>query len=1027
MHQNTQLTLDRARRVLEERIRPAIHAAKVPFTVTAVQLPGEPEPAQQASQRDHTPYQVGAPWGPAWGTTWFHLEARVPEDFAGKRLEAVIDLGFETSKPGFQAEGLVLTEDLTPIKAVNPRNQWVPVTESAEAGDRVALRIEAASNPVILEDHPFLPTRLGDVLTAGKEPLYRARAMDLTCPDHQVAELAADVDIALEVARTLDRTPRREQLLVALEDALALLDLQDIAGTATRTRQALAPALAAHAGDSTHRIAAIGHSHIDTAWLWPIRETRRKVGRTLSSITTLLKQYPEFRYGMSSAQQYAWVEQDHPEIWERVKEAVAEGRFEPIGGMWVESDTVMPSGESMVRQFLLGQRFFEASFGKRSRGVWLPDSFGYSPALPQLMRRAGFEWFFTQKISWNQVNRFPHHTFEWEGIDGSRILTHFPPMDTYDAELNGDELRRAERQFGESGRVSSSIAPVGWGDGGGGTTREMIDRASRLEDLDGAPRVTWQSPDDFFDRTRRELAHPPVWVGELYLELHRAVTTSQHHTKQGNRRSEHLLVQAEWFATAATVLTGAEYPYDELEELWKLVLTYQFHDILPGTAIAWVHREARETYPRILQRVQHLIDTALLALVGQGEQELLVNPTSFTLSGVLPGAVAEVEPTAGAGTTQAGPAASGTARILAQDGQTTLINDRVSFTFDAAGLLVHAVDLSTGRDYAVPGRPGNLFQVHQDFPNRWDGWDVDQFYRDTVTDLTGLESMETRSQDDAVTLVLTRTFGDSRLVQRLTLAAGANSLDVRQETDWNERERFLKLAFPLSVWAQESVAETQYGFHARPTHTNTSWEAAKFETSMQRWVLLGDRDGAVALANESSHGFDVTRDMDPEAGAITTLRLSVLRAPRYPDPETDQGRHVHAYSLGLGVDELGATRLGQLLNAAPQRITGARSVDPLVGLEGEGVLLDAVKLAEDRSGDLVVRVHEARRRQANATVRLAVEFASVEEVTLLEEPLSSLADASAFPDRPVEVDLPDAAVRLSLTPFSVRTLRFRLK
>jgi alpha-mannosidase len=1046
VHQRPQLTLDRARRVLNERIRPAIHADAVAFTVERVQLPGEPEPAHVAAARAHEPYTVGEAWGPAWGTTWFHLSATIPERFAGRRLEAVIDLGFETSKPGFQAEGLVLTEDLTPIKAVNPRNQWVPITDSAVAGERVALRIEAASNPVILDEADlFRPTERGDILTAGPEPLYRVARMDLTRPETEVAELAADVDVALELAATLGQTPRRLQLLAALDDALSALDLHDLPGTATAARDVLAPALAVGSAESTHRLAAIGHSHIDTAWLWPLRETRRKVARTVSSMTTLLKDDPAFRYGMSSAQQYAWLKQDQPALWERVKEAVAEGRFEPLGGMWVESDTVMPSGESMVRQFLHGQRFFEAEFGKRSKGVWLPDSFGYSPALPQLMLRAGFEWFFTQKISWNQVNRFPHHTFAWEGIDGSRILTHFPPMDTYDAELNGMELERAQRQFGEGGRASSSVAPVGWGDGGGGTTREMLARARRLKDLDGAPRVEWVSPDTFFETTRAELPQPPVWVGELYLELHRAVTTSQHHTKQGNRRAEHLLVEAEWWATAATVRTGAAYPYEELEELWRVVLTHQFHDILPGTSIAWVHREARQTYAEVVERIQALIETAVRTVTGDGEAVLLANPTSFVQRGVAPGSIGVPEPGPGphleAALGAGGTAALGEADALGghtpsctvhtRGAETILSNGLVSFTFDEAGLITHAVDLGTGRDYAVPGRPGNLFQLHQDVPNRWDGWDVDSFYRDTVTDLVGLDSFEVQEADGAAAVILTRRFGDSRLTQRLTLAPGERALHVEQETDWQERERFLKLAFPLSLWARETTAETQYGFHQRPTHTNTSWEAAKFETSTQRWVLVGDRDGAVALANESSHGFDVTRDMD--ASSVTTLRLSVLRAPRYPDPETDLGVHRHVYALGLGVDELGATELGQRLNARPHQVTGAAGVAPLVAVSGDGVLLDAVKLAEDRSGDLIVRVHEARGRLASAEVTVEATVAAVHEVSLLEEPVGSRPVGSR-PDSgtgPLPADAPprfdQGRVRVDMTPFSVRTFRFRLE
>lgn len=1018
MHDETTLTTRRARRVFFERILPQCYGASVEFSIEACELPGEPIPIAEGPGLDFQPFQAGSPWGPPWATTWFHVRATLPPEWAGQRVEALMDLGFERDRPGFQCEAMVMRPDLTPVKAINPRNQSVPITDSAQGGEQIEFYLEAASNPVILDDLPFIPTQQGDLSTASRHPIYTLRTIELRVVNQEVWELAQDVDLLLHQFPHLPQGHRQGLVLQALDGAMTALDLKDIPGTAAAARAVLRPVLDARGPESAHRISAIGHSHIDSAWLWPLRETKRKAARTVSSMTDLLERYPEFRYGMSSAQQYAWVKEHYPAVWERLKAAVAEGRFEPLGGMWVESDTVMPSGESMVRQFLQGQLFFEKEFGKRSRGVWLPDSFGYSPALPQLIRRAGFEWFFTQKISWNQVNTFPHHSFDWEGIDGSRVFTHFPPMDTYNAELSGDELAKAERQFREHRMASGSLAPVGWGDGGGGTTREMITRAARLRDLDGSPRVEWESPDVFFDRAKAEMPHPPVWVGELYLELHRAVTTSQHKTKQGNRRSEHLLVEAEWWATAAWLRTGAEYPHEELQELWRIVLTHQFHDILPGTSIAWVHREAVGTYADVVARLESIIAASLTALVGEGNLALNANPASFTERGALPGGVAEA--TARVAEASASPpghavsddAADATVRESAD--AVVLSNAVAEFTFDRQGLLLHAVDLSTGRDYSVPGRPGNLFQLHEDFPNEWDAWDVDRFYRDSVQDLTHVAELRHEVKDGVATLFLTRSFGESTLSQRLSLAPGERTLRVAQETDWRQTEQFLKLAFPLAIWAQDAVAETQFGFHRRATHTNTSWENAKFETSTQRWVLIADRDGAAALANESSHGFDVTRDVLEQAGMITTLRLSVLRAPRYPDPETDHGVHTHEYALQLGSTELSATRLGQSLNARQRTLTGARAVEPLVTVEGEGVLLDAVKPAEDRSGDLIVRLHEAGGGHTAAAVRVDVPFVSVAEVSLLED--------AAGPDLPV----PDGAVRLGLTPFSVRTLRFRL-
>jgi alpha-mannosidase len=789
-------------------------------------------------------------------------------------------------------------------------------------------------------------------------------------------------------------SPRRMRILQALDDALDRLDLQDIAGTAASARAALADVLASPAEASAHHIAAIGHAHIDSAWLWPIRETIRKVARTTASMTQLMEQEPDFKYAMSSAQQYAWIKEHRPEVWERVVKAVGEGRFIPVGGMWVESDTVMPTGEALVRQFTYGQRFFRDELGVECKGVWLPDSFGYSPAMPQLMRRAGFEWFFTQKISWNQVNKFPHHTFLWEGIDGSRVFTHFPPMDTYNSQLSGAELAKATRQFRESRVATRSLAPVGHGDGGGGTTREVAGRARRLADLEGSPRVQWQHPDEFFAEAAAELPHPPVWVGELYLELHRATLTSQHRTKQGNRRSEHLLIEAELWAATAAVRVGAPYPYEELDALWQQVLLHQFHDILPGTSIAWVHREAVATYGKIRDRAEAVIATATFALAGEGDREIAFNPAPLTRNGV-------------AGLS--GAAFTGPALVDPEprDGGFVLANDLVSVTISAEGLITSAVDLSTGRDAIAAGQPANLLQLHQDFPNQWDAWDVDRFYRNRVTDLRSVDSLRVKGGH----VVVERSFSKSRVRQTISLAAGSRTLHIAQETEWHETEKFLKVAFPFDVRAEQVAAETQFGYQKRVTHTNTSWEAAKFEASMHRFVHVEEPGFGASLVTDSTYGYDLTRDSDPARGVTTTVRLSLLRAPRFPDPETDQGSQTCAYGLVIGSSVADATAAGLNLNLAERVVAGDHGFEPLVSVTGEGIVLSSVKLADDRSGDIVVRLYESLGRRAVGTLIVHVPIREAVTVSLLEAGL----------DDEVAVSGPD--VPLSLSPFEVRTLR----
>ncbi|WP_234325676.1 alpha-mannosidase [Streptomyces sp. NRRL S-146] len=620
MHDESRRIEERVQRLHDQRIKTAVYAATVPFEVEAWQAPGEPVPFEEAAAASYEPFSMGTPWGPPWGTTWFRMRGQVPAEWAGRRVEAVIDLGFTGDWPGNQAEALVHLTDGTPLKAVNPLNQYVAIANPAQGGESVDYLVEAASNPDILADNFSKTTPLGDKLTAGDKPLYTFRAADIAILDEEVWHLDLDVQVLRELMLELgEHDPRRHEIAHALDRAMDLLDLDDVSGSAAAVREALKPVLSRPAHASAHTISGVGHAHIDSAWLWPIRETKRKTSRTFSNVTSLADEYDDFIFACSQAQQYEWVRDNYPKVWARIQESVKNGQWAPVGGMWVESDGNLPGGEAVARQFVHGKRFFMDHFGIETKGVWLPDSFGYNAAYPQIAKLAGNEWFLTQKISWNQTNRFPHHTFWWEGIDGTRIFTHFPPVDTYNARFSGEEMSRAVRNYSEKGGASRSLAPFGWGDGGGGPTREIMERARRLADLEGSAKVVVEHPDEFFAKAREEYPDAPVWVGELYLELHRATYTSQARTKQGNRRSEHLLREAElWATTAALHAPDYSYPYEKLDRLWKTVLLHQFHDILPGSSIAWVHREAEAEYARVAREL-HALTAEAVAALGTGE------------------------------------------------------------------------------------------------------------------------------------------------------------------------------------------------------------------------------------------------------------------------------------------------------------------------------------------------------------------------------------------------------------------------
>jgi alpha-mannosidase len=1001
MHDDRGLVEARLKRVLDERIRPAVYAESLPLEVAVWNAPGEPVPVEEGLAATPSPVAVGDRWGAPWGTSWFRVTGTVPEEWAGKTVEAILDLGFDENMPGFQCEGLVYRPDGTPVKGLNPRNQWVRIGAPVAGGEEVRLHIEAASNPVILDYHPFLPTQLGDKETAGSEPQYKLARMDLAVLDETVWQLVIDLEVLGELMAKLPvESARRWDILRAVEKALDAVDLQNVGATAAEARSRLAEVLAAPAVPSAHRISAVGHAHIDSAWLWPLRETVRKVARTTSNMTALLEDEPDFVFAMSQAQQWAWVKEHRPEVWTRVKKAVADGRFVPAGGMWVESDTNMPGSEAMARQFVHGKRFFIDEFGVDNDEAWLPDTFGFAAGLPQIIKAAGSKWLLTQKISWSQTNKFPHHTFQWEGIDGTRIFTHFPPVDTYNCSMKGSEIAHAANNFKDKGVARHSLAPTGWGDGGGGTTREMVAKAARLRDLEGSATVVWEAPEKFFEKAEAEYPNAPVWVGELYLELHRATLTSQAKTKQGNRRSEHLLREAELWAATAAVRTKFTYPYEELDRLWKTVLLHQFHDILPGSSIAWVHREARRTYEAVAEELNGIIGAAQRALAGEGTTTLAFNSAPHTRDGV---------PAGGART----PAVGGECTLVPRtDGGFVLDNGCLRIEIDERGLVVSAFDLAADRETLAPGEAANLLQIHPDFPNMWDAWDVDEFYRNTVTDL--VDADEVVPGDDGVSVRIVRSFGDSKVTQVLSLAPGEWRLDLDTEVDWHETEKFLKLAFPLDVHAERYASETQFGHFFRPTHTNTSWEAAKFEACNHRFVHLEEPGWGVAVVNDSTYGHDVTRTVRGDGGTTTTVRVSLLRAPRFPDPETDQGVHRfrHALVPGAGIGD--AVREGWRINLPQRKVAGGASeVAPLVTVAQDAVVVTALKLADDGSGDVVVRFHESRGGRSRATLTAGFEVGSVTVTDLLERPIP---DATA-PDRDGN------RLTLRLRPFELVTLR----
>ncbi len=1002
MHDDRVLVEKRIERELWQRVLPHLYRHRSPLTIEAWDVPGEPVPFEQAVGQEYRPFLRGEAWGRPWGTTWFRCSGEVPEAWVGDRLEAVLDLGWGMKGPGFQAEGLVWF-DGEPLQGVHPRRTGVPLPQAA-AGP-LSFLVEAAANPSMPPS--FRPSALGSLDTAGESPLYRVTMADLAVRDDDVYHLCLDIEVLVGVMKGLALDdPRRQRMLRQLEHAFDVIDMSDVSGTAHRARTALRPALDLPARASSMRVIGVGHAHIDSAWLWPIRETVRKCARTFASAVRLMDDHPDYRFVCSQAVQYAWMEERYPTLFARIAEKVRSGQFVPVGGMWVEADMNLPSGESLVRQLVHGQRYFESRFGIRCNEVWIPDVFGYPASMPQVYAAAGCDRFVTQKLSWNKQNRFPHNTFWWEGIDGTRVLTHFPPVDTYNAEVTGEEMAFSQRNFREHGWSDWALMPYGHGNGGGGPTREMVERALRMRDLDGTPRLQLGTSDEFFDRIEGELAagaEAPVWSGELYFEMHRGTLTSQIETKMGNRRCERLLREAElWWAAGGAVPREV---VEELRVLWNDVLLQQFHDIIPGSSIAWVHDDAEREHARVAARLEELIAQAFGRLVGDGEEWLVASAATHDRAEVVsaPDGSPVMVHVPGGGVCSLEPDLMGDDRVVTTE--RSMANGHLAVAWDLEGTITSIISVEHGREL-LPSRRSVAVELAPDHPVEYDAWDVESWTTglgaplDGDAEITWLERSPLRAR-----VQVTRPVGArSTMSVVYTLRAESARLDLEFDIDWHESEQLLSLMVPLDVRASDAVCDIQFGHVRRPTHPSSPWDAAKFEVCAHRFVDLAEPRFGVAVLNDGRYGHGLF-----DGG----VRVSLLRAARYPDPEADQGRHRVTISIlphGAGLHDV--LHEAELLNMPMRFVRGASDGwrGPLVDIDEPGVQLSAVKRADDGSGDLIVRLYEACGDRRQVSVRTDRPVRAASRCNALEEVQSGL-------------DVADGFVAITLRPFELVTLR----
>ncbi|MDF2838191.1 MAG: alpha-mannosidase, partial [Paenibacillus sp.] len=838
--------------------------------VTAWVTP-EPVPYEERMSGKWMELFPGDRWGELWDCAWFRFEGEVPESAKGEKVVLLIDVNGElclVDDEGSPRQGLTNINSEFDYELGLPGKRVVHVSETSEGLERIDLWGDAGCNDL------FGRYRSGTLKEAA-----------IAICREELRGLYYDAEVLLETAERLPAgSARKDRILQALyEVSLLVTEMSD--EQIGRARALLGEQLSKRGGDPVLTVHAVGHAHMDLAWLWPIRETIRKGARTFSTALRMMERYPDYVFGASQPQLYDWMKRHYPKLYEEISQRIAEGRWEPQGAMWVESDTNVPGGESLVRQLLYGKRFFQQEFGQEMKSLWMPDVFGYTASLPQLLKKSGVDYMMTQKLSWSAYNRHPHHTFMWEGIDGSQVLMHMPPEDTYNSPAAPRSVVKAETEYLDKNVSEHCLMLFGIGDGGGGPGEEHLERLSREKNLLGLSPVVQTTSAELFEKLERNADRYQTWRGELYLEKHQGTLTSQARNKRYNRKLEKALRELEFAASLAGSQCAYPYPAEQLEEIWKEVLLYQFHDILPGSSIKRVYDESLERYALLQERVDTMIADAYGAIARrlppaqaeQAEQVMLqegVKPIALFNSlpwernewvkdgerwirasvppmGYSIALAADASSAAMAETAAAAEAPAAARELHASANGLLLENDLLRLTFARDGSIASIYDKELRREIVQANANANDLRVYND---DGDAWDFRQDYR--LTGGTGLQFEDATAFADGPTagIVHRYRFGESSLTQKVVLTQGSRRIDFDTVVDWRESGKMLRASFPVNVRTDTVSCEIQFGYLKRPTHRNTMWDYAKDEICAHHWVDLSEPDYGVALLNDCKYG-----------------------------------------------------------------------------------------------------------------------------------------------------------------------------
>ncbi len=1010
-------------------------------------IPIENIEARLKGEQDFKPFTNGSEMACAYGDNWqdFRFTVAVPDDFAG-----VPTLSMRSGREGqWEATNpqAVVWVNGKIEQSFDTRHTELELDEKSEAGKKYDILVEAYA-------------RRDDDRTPPRMSLY------IDDVDDEVRQLVYDLSVPHEAALMMPEDSRaRERTLYALSDCVNLLDLRkphsaefakSIQAARAFLKENYYDKLAAEKPVATAD--CIGHTHIDVAWLWDLYQTRHKAVRTFATMLKLMDKYPEFKFMSSQPQLYQFVKEDQPELFERVRQAVKRGQWEAEGGMWVEADCNLSGGEALVRQLLYGNEFFMNEFGKRSRILWLPDVFGYSAALPQILKKSGIDYFMTSKLSWSEYNKSPYDTFMWKGIDGSCVLTHFTPsrdygsenmpadlrnFTTYNAMLSPNQVKGGWQRFQQKGLDDHFLVTFGFGDGGGGSTDWMIENARRMENpVAECPAVRQIPALEFFKELDSRVGNDrclPKWAGELYLEYHRGTYTSQARNKRNNRKLEIALREAElWLARAANE-RGLEYPQDELREIWRQMLTLQFHDILPGSSIRKVYEDSNAIYADLFARLEKLNDSAVKALTRDSEGDIVfLNSLSHSRDDVCwfkaePGVCAirnkngERFPAQRVGDEYVafvkGLTPMGLTAMWLEYGS----ENEASITLSAEGFetqhfagefdkdmrISRLYDKRADREVCASGKALNRLVVYENRPHNYDAWDINVYYDEHGWEVENPLSVRVKYIGCVLgALEVSYKTGESTIEQEIIVYADIPRIDFRTKADWKEEQAVLKARFPVDVFGTSAQFDIQYGNVTRQIHKNTSWDAARFEVCAHKWADISEPDYGAALMNDCKYGY--TAD---ENG----LALTLIKSSSDPDPKADRETHEFTYSLYPHTGDWRRANVpdnAYMLNMPVTALKaggGSADIGGYARVDAPNVIVESVKAALHGSGT-IIKLYECFGARTRAKLFIRENASEILHTSLMEDDLGSAAFTRANGG---------CEVSLELKPYEIVTLRVK--